>query len=147
MEIKFRAKREDNKNWIYGYLASPNSINVEVIDRTTGFSTWDEYLIIPDTIGQFTNRLDNELLSDIYQGDILESPNGKMWEVIFDNYSWMISNERIKDNGKNKFAGVEAYTFEEYIRFCKKSKVEPFKKIGNIYDHSYLIENQQQNKP
>jgi hypothetical protein len=142
MEYKFRAKRKDNNYWVYGYLASPNSINAEVIDNSTGFSTFDEYTILPETIGQYTNRLDNYLMSDIYQGDILQSANGKMWEVVFRNYGWAISNKRIKDNGKNKFGGYEEYSFQEYIRICKEAKVEPFKKIGNIHDHPQLIENQ-----
>lgn len=53
-EIKFKGKRMDNGEWVYGDLLQPTEIcdiceiaNCESIDGT-------RYEVIPDTIGQFT---------------------------------------------------------------------------------------------
>lgn len=132
-EIKFKGKRKDNGGWVTGLYATdpfgnaciqlPNSATVDVM---------------PETVGQYAQRLDVDL-RDVYEGDIVQSENGKMWEVVFKDYSWMLTNERIKDNGANKFGGIESYTFKEYISFCKKSKADTFKKIGSIHDNPELL--------
>lgn len=53
-EIKFRGKRIDNGEWVYGDLLQPTEIcdiyeiaNCKSIDGT-------RYEVIPETIGQFT---------------------------------------------------------------------------------------------
>lgn len=63
-EIKFRAKRLDNGEWIYGdlHLHSP----FPHIHSTRG----DKAKIDTDTIGQFTELKDKDS-KDIYEGDIV----------------------------------------------------------------------------
>ncbi len=57
-EIKFRGKRIDNGEWVYGDLLQPTEIcdiyeisNCESIDGT-------RYEVIPETIGQYTGLHD-----------------------------------------------------------------------------------------
>lgn len=138
MQYKFRGKRIEDGLWIFGSLIAWPDGTTDIIHFDSDISG-NKFKVMPETVGQFTHRLDNDLLSDIYQGDILQSPNGKMWEVVFKNHGWAISNKRIKDNGRNKFGGMEEYSFEKYIKIYKTSKVEPFKKIGNIHDNPELL--------
>lgn len=74
--ILFRGKRVDNGEWVYGYLAEPNIINVEVKDDSTGFLTYDEYEVIPETVGQYTG-LNDQADNKIFDGDFIQCEGWK----------------------------------------------------------------------
>ena len=82
-EIKFRGKRIDNNEWVYGYLVKSEDyifdyserIDIPYIIPFNNFNLKDygEYRVEEKTIGQFTGLYDKKNVP-IYEGDIVKSP-------------------------------------------------------------------------
>lgn len=70
-EIKFRGKRSDNGELVYGdFRPAENCIAVPCYIRHFGIG-YDVYPVDPDTVGQYTGIKDARG-ADIYDGDIIE---------------------------------------------------------------------------
>ena len=68
--IKFRGKRIDNGEWVYGYYTRHSSYcgdGVSAIENKDG-----DYRVVPETIGQWTGFLDMNNV-EIYEDDIVMS--------------------------------------------------------------------------
>ena len=66
-EIKFRGKRKDNGEWIYGYYAKDykNSLII-VIGEKALYNLHIPHQVIPESVGQYTG------LKELYGGDIVK---------------------------------------------------------------------------
>ena len=94
--IKFKAKRLDNGEWVVGSLIRSTAGAKErayIVDNFRSMSDYSVVGIDPSTVCQFTGLKDCEG-KEIWEGDILESPRKE--EIFFDRGVFWIRS--IDDN-------------------------------------------------
>lgn len=129
--IKFRGKSADNGKWITGYYYHECGNTYIVEDRQSLSETSRNvpYVVIPETVGQFTGLFDKNG-KEIYEGDILHTvtfgfePEEYTAIILYDNCRFQLSN------GRNLF----------YFGQSDLTKMDDTIVIGNIYDNPELID-------
>ena len=119
-EILFRGKRVDNDEWVYGFLTCMNYIDVFTQkvcydgEEELKYCTVEHCQVDAHTVGQYTGLTDKNG-KKIFEGDIVESPNGTQGFI-----EWQNAECAFLVN-----IGDDWQTMDD----C------PYEVIGNIYDN------------
>ncbi len=120
-EIKFRGKRLDNGEWVYGFLIQYE--NGWFICNFIGDAY--QYEVDPSTVGQFTGLKDKNG-KEIYVGDLVAVADYANWEGLY----------KIIWDEKNLMYMLED-AFGDREKLCE---FEEYLVKGNIYENPELLE-------
>ena len=137
--IKFRGKRLDNGEWVYGEQYTPR-----LFDSKRGYS--GEYApcifcdeggvpVIPESIGQFTGLHDKNG-KEIYEGDIITVRGDYPRVVLWDKMSWAIMPCELYNDKHFWVMNLQHPGSDWWEEFADEMEV-----VGNIYDNPEFITN------
>jgi uncharacterized phage protein (TIGR01671 family) len=139
-EYKFRGKRKDNDEWVYGcyfYDGKTHYILTGLwieIDDGSGNELPDFYEVDPETVEQYTGTKDKNG-KEAFTDDILETPAGKA-VIKFGEYSQPTGGDNYHIGFYLEFEHEEIDILRKDIGYwLPKSTV-----IGNIHDNPELLE-------
>ena len=135
--IKFRGKRLDNGEWVYGYFYTIQEIEHYILQPCALGVLHTE--VIPETIGQFAGLFDKNG-KEIYEGDIVEwlffsyGCHGEQEHYLKGYVEWH-QGGFIFNVTENDFEDAGFYAISD-LHTDTESDV---KILGNIYDNPDLI--------
>lgn len=125
-QIKFRGKRLDNDEWVYGDLIHIDKSDIGIV---TDYDHWQGCRVDPETVGQFSGLLDRNG-KEIYEGDIIL-------------YGYTIKNVVVFRHGAFGYL-VDGVVFISYagntnFTFNPLDRSKEHEVIGNIFDNPDLL--------
>ena len=126
-EIKFRGKRKDTGEWVYGDLRHWKYGEVAIVEIGKGLEPIAGYEVNPETVGQYTGLKDTHG-REIYTDDIIRigEMGGEAGRVIYNtaHLAYMVVNE-------HQWTG--AYRLGDFDG-------SDITIVGNIHDNPELLE-------
>ncbi|KAF6584975.1 YopX family protein [Paenibacillus sp. EKM211P] len=131
-DIKFRGKRLDNGEWVFGDIWQHNG-RVDIVDHRA-----QSHPVAHETVGQYTGLRDRDN-KEIYEGDILK----RDWQE--HSLEDDIGHVSFQDGGfvlhLPGTVGFDEY-LSQYYRGYSASSGTDFYVIGNIHDNPELLQPQ-----
>lgn len=131
-KIKFRGKRIDTGEWVYGDLIeNQGRYYIYYATSDTTLENEDDTIIVlaeevdPDTVGQYTGKKDRNG-KEIYEGDIIGGSNGSI-----NGYEWPFKL-LIKWNDERCEFNTPAWGYMDSTHY--------YNVIGNRWDNPELLE-------
>ena len=145
-EIKFRGKNLNTKEWVYGDLLQWNDgetaigVHGQFIDDGYHFNeNYDKTPYVDETtIGQFTGLKDKNG-KEIYEGDLIKAPSGRIYSVIFSTWKYEEKREFLKVIDLYEHTGWCISL--DGVNPCEllDSEVCQGSVIGSVYDNPELL--------
>ncbi len=120
--IKFRGKRVDNGEWVYGYFRKVYSGHYQIMPHPTTSDDHEWFTVIPETVGQYTGLKDKNGVKGYYQ-DMTEDENSDKYLV-----EWDI------DEGIYYLKALSLCVCDKELYAIKEQKI-----IGNIHENPELF--------
>lgn len=155
-EIKFRGKRVDNGEWVYGKLLNNKriiTISDEEVEKMACFDMCDyQEEVVEDTIGQFIGIKDKHG-KEIYDGDIMESHCELQvvcyWRIGYDSGAGLCGymliplrdfSFKFKEEIDKDFEEVYTGRDDEHFLDCDRCvDLSTDYVVGNIWDNPEMI--------
>jgi len=137
-EIRFRGKRIDNGEWVYGYMIGNDVIVGEIVEFSDEyFNTEFWYKVDPETVGQYTGLKDRNG-REIYEGDIVRF-------FFFDNVKELISPvEQVVECGTGHYIRLQGRGyFSLNPTVIDRNYVEV---IGNTWEDGGMLDDRKDTK-
>ena len=138
-EIKFRGKRVNGGEWVYGMTISNGTIKRKINNIFFEVAENKWVGVLPETLGQYTGLKDKDG-KEIYEGDILKTLRGFIGQVVFG---------RAEEECRHKVFGrmvIDCYTTYGWIfvrgdgyRCAIDDELLEGEIIGNIHDNPELM--------
>jgi uncharacterized phage protein (TIGR01671 family) len=133
-EIKFRGRRINNGEWVYGCYAYHKVPLTDAIDHFIVVNGLKPYSIDPETVGQYVGLKDKNK-KEIYEGDIVRNHRNLdykelivcRWQEALDDGRWTIEKPGFRFERING-VGTTIWVANKH-----------FEVIGNIYEHPHLL--------
>lgn len=137
-EIKFRGKRNNESEWLYGHYFINRGLHFIVNDGIApAGNTFLDYEVDPETVGQFTGLRDKKG-REIYEGDVLGAGNKVIGWVEGDVRGYCYDVVYIKkDVNDSPAAGDKRWSLYSTIQYDYPNMIEV---IGNVHDNPELME-------
>lgn len=137
-DIRFRGKRIDNGEWVYGNLVTYfNKPAIQDYAQTNG----EIFLVDPETVGQYTGLSDRNG-KEIYEGDIIPIHNQNN-VVEYDRGSFVVKGLH-EDKNERTYAHLIRYLIDVTIPDMDGSEYDgvttSLEVIGNRWSNPDLLE-------